>query len=347
MRILITGGLGFIGSALVRHLIDDTDHSVLNVDKVTYAATQGSVEAVATDARYRFVRADIADRESMQAIFSEFQPDAVAHLAAESHVDRSIDGPDDFIQTNIVGTMSLLETTRGYLANRPAGRPDFRLLHVSTDEVFGSLAMDAAPFSEASAYDPHSPYAASKAAADHLVRAWHDTYGLPTVITNCSNNYGPYHFPEKLIPLVTLKAMQREPIPVYGDGSNVRDWLHVQDHAHALRLVLEGGVVGETYLVGGRAERSNLEVVELICGLVDDRLGVLGPERRELIEFVRDRPGHDLRYSISPAKIEAELGWSRSLDFETGLSATVDWYLANEAWWGPILGGTYQGSRLG
>lgn len=349
MRVLVTGGCGFIGSALVRHLIADTDHTVCNLDVMTYAATEGSTAAVAGDPRYSFVRADIRDADAVAAVFADFGPDAVMHLAAESHVDRSIDGPDEFLQTNVIGTMNLLQAARAHVAGLDdRAREAFRFLHVSTDEVFGALAPDDPPFTETTPYSPRSPYSASKASSDHLVRAWHETYGVPTLITNCSNNYGPFHFPEKLIPLVTLKAMAGEPLPVYGTGDNVRDWLFVDDHARALRTVVEHGTVGETYLVGGNAERTNLEVVEAICDLVDDRLGVSpsGP-RRGLITFVTDRPGHDLRYAIDAGRLRTELGWEPSVDFATGLATTIDWYLANEWWWQPILDATYDGTRLG
>lgn len=349
MRILVTGGCGFIGSALVRHLIAESDHTVCNLDAMTYAATQGSTAAVADHARYTFVRADIRDADAVGAVFADFVPDAVMHLAAESHVDRSIDGPDEFLATNVMGTMNLLQAARTHLAGLDdAARAAFRFLHVSTDEVFGALGPDDAPFTETTPYSPRSPYSASKASSDHLVRAWHETYGVPVVITNCSNNYGPFHFPEKLIPLVTLKAIAGDALPVYGKGDNVRDWLFVDDHARALRTVVESGTVGETYLVGGNAERTNLEVVETICDLVDDRLGVpaSGP-RRGLITFVTDRPGHDLRYAIDATRLRTELGWEPSVDFEVGLAATIDWYLANDWWWQPILDRTYDGGRLG
>ncbi|MEM9465432.1 MAG: dTDP-glucose 4,6-dehydratase [Actinomycetota bacterium] len=348
MRILVTGGCGFIGSAVVRHLIDDTDHEVVNVDKMTYAATLGSVASVADHERYRHLEIDICDAAAVEAAFVDHQPDAVMHLAAESHVDRSIDGPEQFLQTNIVGTMHLLQAARNLMATRSDGGVDFRFLHVSTDEVFGALAHDDDPFTESTPYSPRSPYSASKASADHLARAWGETYGVPVLITNCSNNYGPFHFPEKLIPLVTLKAIAEQPLPVYGTGENVRDWLFVEDHATALTTVLTTGEVGETYLVGGNAERTNLDVVHGICDLVDDRLGVsdAGPRRR-LIEFVTDRPGHDLRYAIDSSKLQDELGWRPTVTFEEGLARTIDWYLANEAWWGPIQDGTYAGGRLG
>ena len=348
MRVLVTGGCGFIGSAVVRHLINDTDHEVINVDKMTYAATEGSVAEVADNERYRHLKIDICDGAAVEAAFLDHQPDAVMHLAAESHVDRSIDGPEQFLQTNIVGTMHLLQAARSLMLARPDGGARFRFLHVSTDEVFGALAHGDEPFTESTPYSPRSPYSASKASADHLARAWAETYGLPVLITNCSNNYGPFHFPEKLIPLVTLKAISEQPLPVYGAGENIRDWLFVEDHATALTTVLTKGIAGETYLVGGNAERTNLEVVQAICDLVDERLGV--PEagaRRRLIEFVTDRPGHDLRYAIDSSKLQAELGWRPNVTFEEGLARTVDWYLANESWWRPIADGTYAGGRLG
>ena len=349
MRVLVTGGLGFIGSAVVRLLIGETEHQVLNVDKVTYAANPASVKEVASNPHYRFAKADIADGAAMRGLFAEFRPDAVLHLAAESHVDRSIDGPAAFITTNIVGTFELLEAATAYwrgLDRDTAQR--FRLLHVSTDEVFGSLEPADSPFNELTPYSPRSPYAASKAASDHLVRAWHETFALPTLITNCSNNYGPYHFPEKLIPLTILKAMRGEELPVYGKGENVRDWLFVEDHARAILCVLERGKLGQTYTVGGSAEKRNLEVVQRICDLLDDTLGRQpeGPRRR-LIRFVADRPGHDLRYAIDASLIRSELGWRPTRTFDEGLAETVRWYLGNEWWWRPILEGRYDGSRLG
>ena len=348
MRVLVTGGCGFIGSAVVRHLINDTDHEVINVDKMTYAATEGSVGEVADNERYRHLKIDICDAAAVEAAFIDYQPDAVMHLAAESHVDRSIDGPEQFLQTNIVGTMHLLQAARKLIATRADGGVDFRFLLVSTDEVFGALGHGDEPFTESTPYSPRSPYSASKASADHLARAWAETYGLPVLITNCSNNYGPFHFPEKLIPLVTLKAIAEQPLPVYGTGENVRDWLFVEDHATALTTVLAKGVAGETYLVGGNAERTNLEVVQAICDLVDERLGPPpAGARRRLIEFVTDRPGHDLRYAIDSSKLQAELGWRPTVTFEEGLARTVDWYLANESWWRPIADGTYAGGRLG
>ena len=331
MKILVTGGRGFIGSAVIRHLIDQTDHSVINLDKLTYASTEGSVVSVADNDRYCFVQADICDGERLNEIFAEHAPDAVMHLAAESHVDRSIDGPGDFVFTNLVGTFRMLEAAR--IADVQ------RFHHVSTDEVYGSLGMDDPAFSETTPYDPRSPYSASKAGSDHLVRAWGETYDLPVVVTNCSNNYGPFQFPEKLIPLVTIRALAGEPLPVYGKGENIRDWLHVADHASALVTVLERGRPGETYNVGGNEERTNLEVVQGLCDLVDEHSGQAstGESRRSLIEFVTDRPGHDLRYAINQSKIADELGWHPTMDFEAGLSATVKWYLDNEWWWRPLV----------
>ncbi|MFK8022359.1 MAG: dTDP-glucose 4,6-dehydratase [Ilumatobacter sp.] len=330
MKILVTGGKGFIGSAVVRHLIRDTDHHVVNVDKMTYAATEGSTQAVADSPRLAFEPGDICDVDRMTEIFVEHAPDAVMHLAAESHVDRSIDGPAAFVQTNLVGTFTMLE------AARTAGVERFH--HISTDEVFGSLGPDDPAFSETTPYDPRSPYSASKAGSDHLVRAWGETYDLPVLITNCSNNYGPYHFPEKLIPLVTIRALFGEPLPVYGDGQQIRDWLHVEDHATALVRVVEQGVPGETYNIGGKSERTNLSVVESICDLVDDLADPLstGDARRSLITFVADRPGHDQRYAIDQRKIQSELGWEPAHTFETGLRATVAWYLENRDWWEPL-----------
>ena len=348
MRILVTGGCGFIGSAVVRHLLTTTDHEVLNVDKMTYAATEGSVAEAAQSDRYSFTRTDICDALSIEMLFADFVPDAVMHLAAESHVDRSIEGPEAFLDTNILGTMRLLEAARALLDSNPAHRDHFRFLHVSTDEVFGALQPGDLPFTESTPYSPRSPYSASKASADHLVRAWGETYEIPFVITNCSNNYGPYHFPEKLVPLIILKAIADQPLPVYGTGKNIRDWLFVEDHARALTTIVTEGKNGETYLVGGSAERTNLQIVEAICDLVDDRLGETnaGPRRR-LIEFVADRPGHDMRYAIDSSKLQRELGWHPVVSLEDGLVRTVDWYLANEAWWRPIQDGTYTGARLG
>ena len=359
MKIVVTGGLGFIGSAVVRRLLDTTDHRVLNIDARTYAATEGSVAASvkavadATPAnrpsRYQFVEANIADGQKMSELFSQFSPDAVIHLAAETHVDRSIDLPAAFVETNIIGTFRLLEAALGeHLASK--GDDGIRFLHVSTDEVFGSLAPSDPPFNELTPYSPRSPYSASKAASDHLVRAWYETYGLPVIITNCSNNYGPFQFPEKLIPLVTLKALSGLPIPVYGTGQNVRDWLHVDDHAAAIIAALEKGTPGETYTIGGSAERTNLDVVNHICGTFDSRLDSdLQPRggHRSLIKFVEDRPGHDHRYAIDSTKATTELGWEPTTSFEQGLSATVDWYLNNQWWWEPLTETRYDGERLG
>ncbi|WP_436643540.1 dTDP-glucose 4,6-dehydratase [Microbaculum sp. FT89] len=349
MKILVTGGAGFIGSAVCRHLIADTDHAVVNVDKLTYAANLSSLDPIANDPRYRFAKLDICDRDAIHALLVEEQVDGIMHLAAESHVDRSIDGPEEFIQTNIVGTYRLLEAARHYWSALPEDKKrGFRFHHVSTDEVYGSLPLDSGVFTEDTAYEPSSPYSASKAASDHLALAWWHTYGLPVVLSNCSNNYGPYHFPEKLIPLMILNAMEDKALPVYGSGSNIRDWLYVEDHARALATVLTKGTPGESYNVGGDAERSNLDVVEAICDLVDARRPRAdGSRRRDLITFVADRPGHDLRYAIDASKIARELGWTPSEDFESGLAKTVDWYLDNEAWWGPIRDGRYTGERLG
>ena len=331
MKILVTGGRGFIGSAVIRHLIAETDHRVVNFDKLTYASTEGSVAQAAASDRYAFVQGDICDPEKLAATFRDHRPDAVMHLAAESHVDRSIDGPADFVHTNLVGTFRMLE------AARSAGVSRFH--HVSTDEVYGSLGLDDPGFTETTAYDPRSPYSASKAGSDHLVRAWGETYDLPIVITNCSNNYGPFHFPEKLIPLVTIRALAGEPLPVYGKGENIRDWLHVSDHAAALVAVLERGTPGETYNIGGREERTNLQVVEALCDLVDELADPLpsGDARRSLITFVDDRPGHDLRYAIDQTKIATELGWEPKYTFEQGLRQTVQWYLDNRDWWQPLV----------
>lgn len=347
-RLLVTGGAGFIGSALIRHLLLNHDVRVLNIDKLTYAGRVSSLREVAHDSRYAFVQADICDAAAMQHVFEEFRPGAVMHLAAESHVDRSIDGPAAFIQTNIVGTYTLLDAARRYWEALPRDlRAAFRFQHISTDEVYGSLGATGL-FTETTRYDPRSPYSASKAAADHLVRAWYHTYGVPVLITNCSNNYGPYHFPEKLIPLVILNALELKPLPIYGKGDNVRDWLYVDDHASALAAVLEGGVPGETYNVGGSTERTNLQVVRAICTTLDTlRPRVDGRRYDELITFVADRPGHDKRYAIDASKLAHDLGWSPRTSFETGICQTVQWYLDNEWWWGPIRAETYTGERLG
>lgn len=351
MRILITGGAGFIGSALVRHLIAHTGHEVLNLDKLTYAGNLESLHSVASNSRYEFVQADIADTDTVSAVLERFQPDAIMHLAAESHVDRSIDGPAAFIQTNIVGTYALLEATRSWWNQLPdARRTAFRFHHISTDEVYGDLHGADDLFRETTPYAPSSPYSASKAASDHLVRAWHRTYGLPVLVTNCSNNYGPYHFPEKLIPLVILNALAGKPLPVYGNGQQVRDWLFVEDHARALLEVATRGQVGETYNIGGHNEQKNLDVVHAICALLEE----LAPQRpagvaryADLITYVQDRPGHDLRYAIDAGKIERELGWVPQETFASGLRKTVQWYLANLEWCRHVQDGSYQGERLG
>jgi dTDP-glucose 4,6-dehydratase len=346
--LIITGGAGFIGSALVRRILTETDHVVVNVDKLTYAGNLDSLEPVLPNARYHFERADICDRAEMDRLFASYRPDAVMHLAAESHVDRSIDGAAEFIQTNIIGTYALLESARGYWsAMEPEARKRFRFLHVSTDEVFGSLGAGGL-FVESTPYSPRSPYSASKASSDHLVRAWQHTYGLPVLITNCSNNYGPYQFPEKLIPVVIMNALAGRPIPVYGKGENVRDWLYVEDHARALLTVLESGTVGETYNVGGHNERSNLDVIRMICALLDELVDEPRVARHEtLIRFVTDRPGHDFRYAIDASKIQRELGWVPQESFETGLRTTVRWYLENQPWCERILSGSYRLERLG
>lgn len=346
--ILVTGGAGFIGSEVVRALIAGTAARVLNVDRLTYAANLDSLRDVADDPRYTLERVDIADRSAVRALFDRHTPRAVIHLAAESHVDRSIEGPDDFIRTNLVGTFVMVEEARRHWTRlNPRDAAAFRFLHVSTDEVFGSLGPTGV-FQLDTAYDPSSPYSATKAGSDHLVRAWQRTYGLPVLVTNCSNNYGPYQFPEKLIPLMIIKALRREPLPVYGKGENVRDWLHVGDHAAALLRVLDAGRIGETYLVGGHAERRNLDVVRSICDTVDELDPTPGqPPRRELIRFVEDRPGHDLRYAVDPSRIEEELGWRPERSFEEGLRETVAWYLENEWWWERVLSGEYRGERLG
>lgn len=348
MKILVTGGAGFIGSALVRHLIHNTDSSVVNVDLLTYAGNPDSLNEIAGSSRYCFEQKDICDAKAMQELFEKHRPDAVMHLAAESHVDRSIDGPGAFVQTNIVGTYQLLEAARRY---RDQGAPErFRFLHVSTDEVYGDLGADDALFREDNAYQPSSPYAATKAGSDHLVRAWGRTFGLPVLVTNCSNNYGPCQFPEKLIPHMILNALQGKPLPVYGDGQQVRDWLYVGDHARALVRVLEAGTLGETYNIGGWNEARNLDVVHQICDLLDE----LAPDQRdglssyrELVSFVKDRPGHDVRYAIDAGKLHRELGWKPDEDFRSGLRKTVTWYLDNREWWHRVLDGRYRLERLG
>ncbi len=346
-RFIVTGGAGFIGSAVVRHLIENTPHHVLVIDKLTYAGNLDNLASVASNERYRFAQADICHARDMRDVVSGFRPDVVMHLAAESHVDRSIDGPGEFIQTNVVGTFTLLQAALSYWRTlKGAERDAFRFHHVSTDEVFGSLGAEGF-FTEETAYSPNSPYSASKASSDHLVRAWHHTYGLPVVLSNCSNNYGPYHFPEKLIPLVTLNALEGKSVPVYGDGSNVRDWLYVEDHARALQLIAEAGRVGESYNVGGHNERTNLDVARQICALVDELAPDPQGSRERLISFVGDRPGHDLRYAIDASKIERDLGWRPNETFETGLRKTVTWYLENQTWWRRIRSRVYRGERLG
>ena len=336
MKILVTGGAGFIGSALVRHLIQNTSYQVLILDKLTYAGNLASLKDVSGSERYSFDQADICDREALDRILSQFQPDAVMHLAAESHVDRSIDGPAAFVETNVVGTYTLLEACRAFWSGLEGTKRDaFRFHHISTDEVFGDLEGPDSLFTEDTPYAPSSPYSASKASSDHFVRAWGRTYGLPILITNCSNNYGPYHFPEKLIPLVIINALHGKPLPVYGNGQQVRDWLFVEDHARALLKVLEEGTVGETYNIGGHNERTNLEVVEAICALLD-QLEPRGAPHSDRIAFVSDRPGHDLRYAIDASKIERELGWIPEETFESGLRKTVEWYLASKDWWRPL-----------
>ena len=381
MKILVTGGSGFIGSNLVRLLVEEKGESVINLDKLTYAGNAESLADLDGNPNYCFKQVDLCDATALAEVFSKHQPDAVMHLAAESHVDRSIDGPGEFIQTNIVGTFNLLQASLAYWRSLPAGgtssassatKETFRFLHVSTDEVYGSLASDAPGFSETHAYDPHSPYSASKAASDHLARSWADTYGLPVLVTNCSNNYGPYQFPEKLIPVVILKCLRGEPIPIYGKGENIRDWLYVTDHAEALYTVVTKGRVGETYNIGGNNERQNIELVRTLCQLMDEfrqspDYGFLindsGADEKsqssaiknqeshksyeELITFVTDRPGHDMRYAIDPTKIRDELGWEPKEDFESGFRKTVLWYLNNKDWWQSILSGDYKLDRLG
>ncbi|MDT7951363.1 MAG: dTDP-glucose 4,6-dehydratase [Acetobacteraceae bacterium] len=348
MLILVTGGYGFIGSAVIRHLIRNTDHDVVNVDVMTYAASLDALEEAATSPRHRHIRANITDAAAIRAVFETHRPDAVMHLAAESHVDRSIDGPADFITTNVVGTFVMLEAARAHWASLPTdSKARFRFHHISTDEVFGALGPSDPPFEETTAYDPRSPYSASKAGSDHLVRAWFHTYGLPAFVTNTTNNYGPWQFPEKLIPLVTLNALEGKPLPVYGDGSNQRDWLFVDDHAAALVLALEGAEPGATLCIGPRQPRSNLEVVRAICATLDElRPDPAGPRER-LIHFVRDRPGHDFRYAIDPSRAEVALDWKAEHGFDAGLRRTVEWYLAHPEWWQAIRARTYSGHRLG
>jgi dTDP-glucose 4,6-dehydratase len=346
MKILVTGGAGFIGSAVVRQAIRD-GHQVVNLDCLTYAACLENVASVSNAPGYVFEHADIRDRAALDRIFAAHQPDAVMHLAAESHVDRSIDGPADFIETNITGTFNMLEAARAYWAarNKPE---DFRFHHISTDEVFGSLPDDpSVKFTETTPYDPRSPYSSSKAASDHLVRAWHETYGLPVVLTNCSNNYGPFHFPEKLIPVVILNALAGKPLPIYGNGANIRDWLYVEDHADALLTVVQKGKVGRSYNIGGENERTNLELVKTLCAILDEKRPKAQGSYADQITFVADRPGHDARYAIDPSRIRTELGWQPSVTVEEGLARTVDWYLKNEDWWRPLQDRRGVGERLG
>lgn len=345
--ILVTGGAGFIGSAVIRHLLAESEALVVNVDKLTYAANLDSIPQAKGHNRSRLEIVDICNGSELRRIFEKYRPDAVMNLAAESHVDRSIDGPREFIQTNLVGSFTLLQEALRYwrMLDRP-GRDRFRFLHVSTDEVYGSLPA-AGLFAETSPYAPNSPYSATKAGSDHLVRAWRETYGLPTLITNCSNNYGPYQFPEKLIPHMIIRGLANLSLPVYGDGMNIRDWLHVEDHVRALLTVLQHGKIGETYNVGARSERTNLALVEAVCGLLDELSPSPKAARRELITFVKDRPGHDRRYAIDPSKIERELGWAPRESFETGLAKTVRWYVENRAWWQAILQTGYKAERVG
>lgn len=349
--ILVTGGAGFIGSAVVRHIIQDTPYQVVNLDKLTYAGNLESLNSVSDSPRYQFEQADICDRSAMERIFAQYRPDVVMHLAAESHVDRSIDGPAAFIETNIIGTYTLLEAARNYWnALEPQAKAAFRFHHISTDEVYGDLEGPDSLFTETTPYAPSSPYSASKASSDHLVRAWRRTYGLPTLITNCSNNYGPFHFPEKLIPLMILNALAGKPLPVYGKGEQIRDWLYVEDHARALVKVATEGAVGETYNIGGHNERKNIDVVHTLCDLLEE----LVPNKpagvahyRDLITYVADRPGHDLRYAIDASKIAHDLGWVPQETFESGIRKTVIWYLENETWWRRVQDGSYAGERLG
>ena len=349
MKILVTGGAGFIGSALVRYIIGKTDDAVINVDSLTYAGNKKSLELVASHARYAFEKVDICDEREMSRVFAEHQPDKVMHLAAETHVDRSIDGPAAFVQTNIVGSYNLLEVALDYFRNLPTERQArFIFHHISTDEVFGSLSADDPPFDPETPYKPRSPYSASKAASDHLAKAWHHTYGLPIVLSNCSNNFGPYQFPEKLIPLIIINGLRGEPLPVYGRGGNIRDWLHVEDHVEALHLIIRKGQAGEVYLVGGNAEMTNLEVVQAICQALDEQAPRPdGNSHDQAIVYVKDRPGHDFRYAIDYSKVTVKLGWRPRNSFRDGLSQTVAWYLARRDWWEPIIRDKYSGSRLG
>ncbi len=359
MKFLVTGGAGFIGSAVIRHLIDHTEHEVVNVDKLTYAGNLHSIESVSNSVRYAFEHVDICDAQEIRRVLKEHQPDIIMHLAAESHVDRSIDGPGEFIQTNIVGTYTLLDEARAYFNTcTEEKKKNFRFHHISTDEVYGDLEGTDDLFTETTPYAPSSPYSASKASSDHLVRAWERTYGFPTLVTNCSNNYGPYHFPEKLIPLVILNALEGKPLPIYGKGDQIRDWLYVEDHARALVIVATQGKIAETYNIGGHNEKQNIEVVKTICKILDKKVPIKDNSKlsiqhstlesyKELITFVTDRPGHDIRYAIDASKIAKELGWTPEETFETGLEKTVQWYLDNEEWWSAVQDGTYQRERLG
>jgi dTDP-glucose 4,6-dehydratase len=344
MMIFVTGGAGFIGSTLIKYLINNTQYNIVNIDKLTYASNLDGLDSVADSNRYYFEQVDICDALALQKLFEKYQPDAVMNLAAESHVDRSIDGAAPFIKTNIVGTFTLLEAARAYW--NEGQKNDFKFHHISTDEVFGDLEKNDPAFTEKTSYAPSSPYSASKASSDHLVRAWGRTYGLPTLVTNCSNNYGPYHHPEKLIPHIILNAIHGKPLPIYGDGTNIRDWLYVEDHARALTAVIEQGAIDETYNIGGNTERKNIEVVHMICDLLNEMRPIEG-NYRDQIEFVKDRPGHDRRYAINASKIEKELGFTPTETFETGLRKTVQWYLDNESWWSKILGEKYNLARLG
>jgi len=351
MRIFVTGGAGFIGSAVIRQLLSATTHTVINIDSLTYAGNLESLPGAESSGRYHFEKVDICDQAAVALLFAKYEPTSVMHLAAESHVDRSIDAPDDFIQTNIIGTYSLMEGARGYFQGlNESDQKQFRFHHISTDEVFGGLAAGEDAFTEHNAYAPSSPYSASKASSDHLVRAWGQTYGLPVLVTNCSNNYGPCHFPEKLIPHIILNALQGQPLPVYGDGEQIRDWLYVEDHARALVQVLTEGQVGQTYNIGGHNEKKNIQVVEAICALLEE----LAPQKpagvnqyKDLITFVVDRPGHDTRYAINASKMQAELGWQPEETFESGLRKTVQWYLDNKIWWERVLSGAYRLQRIG
>jgi dTDP-glucose 4,6-dehydratase len=348
MKILLTGGCGFIGSAVIRRAISSGRHEIVNIDKMTYAASEDALESALHHQQHTLLKADITDAAAMRAAFLAHQPDAVMHLAAESHVDRSIDGPADFVHTNVTGTFVMLEAARAYfLTLQGEKREKFRFHHISTDEVFGALGDDDPPFNEHTPYDPRSPYSASKAASDHLARAWLHTYGLPVIVSNTTNNYGPWQFPEKLIPLMLINAIEEKPLPVYGDGRNTRDWLFVDDHAEALLKVVESGVPGSTYCIGARQPRKNIDVVKAICAIVDQKLPSAAGARDRLLTYVRDRPGHDHRYEIDPTGAEMALNWRAAHDFERGLAVTVDWYLNNEAWWQRIRSNTYKGQRLG